>query len=495
MKLSTLEKYNDIVIQMHDNPDADAVGSGYAIYRYFLSKGKKVRLIYSGSFQIKKSNMVKLIEALGIPVEYVTELEKPELLITVDCQYGEGNVTHFEADNVAMIDHHNTGRNSDEMCEIRSHIVSCSTVCYDMLRAEKYDVNRHLDVATALYYGLYMDSNSLSELRHPLERDMIDDLRVDNTLIKKLIYSNFTIEELETAGMAMLRYNYDEFKRMCVIKAKPCDPNILGLIGDLVLQGDTIDVCLIYNECPGGYKLSVRSCIQEVAANDFIIYIVDDIGNGGGHVDKAGGFINSKTMYEKHNAMSIETYIYGRINEYYENTEIINANSDIDRSGFELYEKKKVVRGFVKTTDIAPEGTDCKMRTYEGDVFIQTSDDVYIMIGHKGEAYPIERETFEKTYSVIGEPYRNDFEYQPNIRALSTNEVYDLLDFAKSCENKDITRIYAKKINKVTKIVTKWDYEKYMIGTAGDYLCYREDNEKDVYIVGKEMFSDIYRKI
>ena len=35
MKLANLDCFNEIVIQMHDNPDADAVGSGYALYRYF----------------------------------------------------------------------------------------------------------------------------------------------------------------------------------------------------------------------------------------------------------------------------------------------------------------------------------------------------------------------------------------------------------------------------------------------------------------------------
>ena len=54
MKLSSLDKYNDIVIQMHDNPDADAIGSGFALYDYFKSKGKKIRLIYGGSFEVKK---------------------------------------------------------------------------------------------------------------------------------------------------------------------------------------------------------------------------------------------------------------------------------------------------------------------------------------------------------------------------------------------------------------------------------------------------------
>lgn len=169
MKLHFLEKYNDIVIQIHNDPDADAVGSGYALYRYFLSHGKKVRLVYGGRSRITKSNILLLIESLKIPVEYINDpdlsLQTPELLLTADCQYGEGNVQNIEAANIAMIDHHNTGRESDDMCEIRSNLVSCSTIVYDMLKAEGYDVNEDISVSTALYYGLFMDSNELSEVR------------------------------------------------------------------------------------------------------------------------------------------------------------------------------------------------------------------------------------------------------------------------------------------------------------------------------------------
>ena len=187
MILKDLLKYEEIVIQMHDNPDADAVGSGYSIYKNIESFGKKVRLVYSGNYKITKSNMVLLIQNLNIPVEYVENIEAPELLITVDCQYGEGNVTKFDAKNIAIIDHHNTGRNSDDMCEIRSHLVSCATICYDMLIRAGFDINADKTVATALYYGLYMDSNGFSEIRHPLERDMMEYLRIDNSVIKKLI--------------------------------------------------------------------------------------------------------------------------------------------------------------------------------------------------------------------------------------------------------------------------------------------------------------------
>ena len=154
------------------------------------------------------------------------------------------------------------------MCEIRSHIVSCATICYDMLRQEGYDVNKDIAVSTALYYGLFMDSNELSELRHPLDWDMVESLKVNRNLQNRFTHANFTLQELETAGIALIRFSYDENKHLSIIKSRPCDPNILGLIGDFVLRVDCIDVSIIFNECPGGYKLSVRSCTPEVAAND-----------------------------------------------------------------------------------------------------------------------------------------------------------------------------------------------------------------------------------
>lgn len=493
MQLNALDKYKQIVIQMHDNPDADAVGSGYALYQYFQSRGKEVRLVYGGKFKITKSNMVLLIDALKIPVEYISELEKPELLITVDCQYGEGNIQKFEAENIAIIDHHNTGRVSDDMSEIRSHTVSCATICYDMLKRAGFDINADISVATALYYGLFMDSNGFSELRHPLERDMIDFLRIDKALIKKLVHSNFTIQELETAGIALIRYSYDENKHISIIKSKPCDPNILGLIGDLVLQVDSIDVCVIYNECPGGFKLSVRSCIPEVAANDMAIYITREIGNGGGHNDKAGGYISGEAYRKLYNNLGIETYFFERVNQYYKSFEVFYWEKGIsDKAGFTLYKKNKIVCGYVKTTDLFAPGTECKVRTYEGDVFITACSDVYLMIGYNGEVYPIEREVFEKKYDCLEGKFEKEFEYNPSVRNLQNDEVYSLMPYAGRCVSRDSAKIYARPLLKAAKVFTKWDYEKYMVGNVGDYICYTAADENDIYIINKDIFRETY---
>ena len=44
MRLSDILKYNDIVIQCHDNPDADALASGFALYTFLTAYGKNLSL-------------------------------------------------------------------------------------------------------------------------------------------------------------------------------------------------------------------------------------------------------------------------------------------------------------------------------------------------------------------------------------------------------------------------------------------------------------------
>ena len=493
MKLADLEKYNQIVIQIHDNPDADAVGSGYAMYRYFQEKGKEVRLVYGGKLLMSKSNMRLFTTELGIPVEHVDHLDNPELLMTVDCQYGQGNVQKFEAQNIAMIDHHNTGSASDTMAEIRSYLVSCATVCYALLSEAGFDVNKDRKIATALYYGLFMDSNQLAEIRHPYDRDMVDFLQYDKALINRLQHANLNLEEFETAGIAILRHNYVEKHRAAIINSKACDPNILGLIGDLALQVDCIDVCIVYSEYPNGYKLSVRSCLTEVAANELAGFLTESIGDGGGHLDKAGGFISAMRFEEVYPKQSIEAYFFRRLDKYFESYDVIRyENGFSEPENLKLFTKKAGIYGCVKLTDLFVSGTECKVRTLEGDVRLNCREGLYIMIGYQGEAYPVEEEVVKQKYELLETSFEKWFEYPPTIINVKENKAYPLLPLAKQCKSTPGARILARPLRKPTKVFNRWDYESYMHGTVGDMLCYNEKDEQDVYIIKKEIFEKTY---
>ena len=268
MRLRELLSYDKIVVQCHDNPDADALASGFGVYTYFKAQGKNVRFIYGGRFPIQKSNLILMKDMLQIPVEYVETLEPPELLVTVDCQYGEGNVTRFEAEKVAVIDHHQVSGKLPELNEVRSNLGACSTIVRELLEAEGLEINADKELATALYYGLMTDTNNFTEVSHPLDKDLRDDAVFDRSLITRFRNANLSLKELEIAGQALINYRYNETYRYAVAMAKPCDPNILGMISDLTLEVDTVDTCLVYSIQPFGVKISVRSCVKEVKAGE-----------------------------------------------------------------------------------------------------------------------------------------------------------------------------------------------------------------------------------
>lgn len=503
MRLSELLDYKKIYIQCHDNPDADTIASGYALYRYFKDMGKEAVLFYSGKFQIQKSNLKLMVQELDIPIEYFANVyvDKKDLLLLVDCQYGEGNVARVEASNVAVIDHHQIEMEVDDFCEIQSELGSCSTLVWNMLENEKYPVNSDATIGTALYYGLYTDTNQFAELYNPLDLDMRESVSVNQSMIRQFRNANISLEELETAGIAMIRTIYNAQYRYAIIKSAPCDPNILGLISDFLLQVDAVDTCVVYNVLNDGIKLSVRSCIKEVRANELAEFLCENIGSGGGHIEKAGGFI-SQRLYNKHyEGVHTESYFGDRMNDYFEQTSIIYAKKDAaDTSDMDLYQKKELVLGFVRPSQVYPVGTDITIRTLEGDVDIQVADDVIIMIGIKGEVYPITTEKFARSYRIVSEhsdlkDTSIQMKYIPAIKNRKDNTACQITQFAGSCATTDRARIYAKPLEKTTKIFTAWDEEKYMLGKVGDYLAVRENDAHDIYAVEKNIFALTYEKI
>lgn len=305
MKLRELLEFNQIVVQCHDNPDADAIASGYAVYTYLKNHGKEVRLVYSGRNVIRKSNLVIMIRELEIPIEHVrnTEKESPaELLVTVDCQYGEGNVSLYPAQTVAVIDHHRVNRKMPALSEIQSNLGACATLLWNMLKEEGVDVNEDENLATALYYGLFTDTGGMEVIYHEKDMELRDTAKYDEGLITKLRNANISIEELETAGAALLRCDYNEQYRFAVVKSGPCDPNVLGLISDMVLEVDAVDVCLVFAVLQNGVKLSVRSCLEEVKANELAAKLCMGMGSGGGHHVKAGGFMQLGLLTKEYEA-------------------------------------------------------------------------------------------------------------------------------------------------------------------------------------------------
>lgn len=503
MRLSELEKYDKITIQCHDNPDADALASGYGLYCYFQSKEKDVRLVYSGRNQIQKSNLRLMVDKLNLPVEYVSAGESGAvpvdgLLITVDCQYGAGNVTGLVSEDVAIIDHHQVERETTPLSIINPNLGSCATLVWKLLRNENFDIDSNEQLSTALYYGLYTDTNQFTELSNPLDMDMREALHADNSLITLFRNSNLSLKELEIAGIAMIRYSYNDDYEFAVIKSQPCDPNILGLISDFLLQVDAIKTCVVFNEVPDGYKFSVRSCIKEVNASELAAFLAQDIGSGGGHYEKAGGFISLWRYEENFPTLHTEAYFNNRMTQYFDSFDLIYAEDyQADLEGMKQYEKRNIPVGYVKADRALPVGTPITIRTLEGDVELTVDEDLYIIIGIKGEVYPNRREKFEHSYRILDQKYQYnpELEYVPTIKDRQDGSTLTLTDYAGVCVPTGKVRIYARELERGVKVFTAWDKGKYMLGKPGDYLAVRCEDLHDVYVVERDIFDKSYDEV
>lgn len=506
MKLSELLIFNPIIVQCHDNPDADAIASGYALYSYFKEKGKDVRFIYSGRGRVTKTNLKMLIKYLEIEetMEYIPDVdafgeEFPGLLVTTDCQYGAGNVTKFPAKYVAIIDHHQEEIKDVELSEIVSEMGSCSTLIWKLMKDEQIELT-NIKLCTALYFGLYTDTNSMSEVFNPFDKDMRDLIPYERSVISTLKNSNFSLSEFEIAGNAMNRCKYDARCGFAYIQAEQCDPNILGLISDFLLQVAEVEICLVYNEWPTGYKFSARSCVKEVHADDMAAYLTEGIGSGGGHLEKAGGFIQRSAYEEQYGDMKLNDYFSMRMHQYFDTCVVIYAREyEINTEGMKEYVKKSVPRGYVIAKDVLPVGTPVTVRTLEGDADMTIDEDTVIMIGIKGEVYPTTYDKFKKSYEVTDQKYA-DYErinkpvYLPTVHNRLDGSVIELAEYAHVCISDGGTHIFAKPSDKRLKIFTQWNEDNYYAGNVGDYLSVRCDDMHDIYIVEKSIFSETYEE-
>lgn len=523
MRLRELLPYENIVIQCHDNPDADALACGFAVYLYLQSQGKKPDLIYAGHNRIRKSNLVMMVQDLDIPIRHVEHLaQTPDLLVMVDCQYGGGNAVRFDAGTVAVIDHHRVSTQLPMLSEVRSNLGACSTLIWQLLKKENFNVKNNRKLSTALYYGLYTDTSGLSELAHPLDKDLRDEAAFDTQLMHKYRNANLSLEELETAGAALLHSDYIEEYRAAVVKSGPCDPNVLGIISDLVLEVDAIDICIVFNVVQDGVKFSVRSCTREVKANELAAEISKGIGSGGGHEAKAGGFIPMELMTKEYlklcgmhhftprmeldedsdsehpSASGVKSVLDYRFRKYMEDTDIVYANEcTLSSDNSDHYCRKTVPWGYVRATDLVEPGTNVLIRTMHGDIDTVIEEDMILTISPMGGVLFCKEKDFAEQYRSYPDWkfQLKDAEYSPTIKVAHSGEVVAPMGIAKICVPKGKLFVHARCLNRKVKLFAEVDGEQhYTLGRIGDYLTDDTEQLEGVCIMKKEFFEQTYDK-
>ncbi|MDR1966044.1 MAG: DHH family phosphoesterase, partial [Synergistaceae bacterium] len=498
MRLGDLLNEGRIAIQCHDNPDADALASGFGLYRFFEAAGvglKDLKFFYGGA-AVTKPNLTRMIDELRIPAEHEPNMKEWDgLLVNVDCQHGAGNVARVPAPRVAVIDHHIQERELPALCELRPWLGSCSTLVWHLLVQEAYPID--VSLATALHYGLFSDTNGFSELRHPLDRDMWDALEVDHRVLGRLKRSNLTFSDLSTASAALSGLYSDTEFGFVVIPVPPCDPNLLGFISDMSMQVDGVDIAVAYSAGIDGVKFSTRAAVREVKASDLAAWLARDAGSGGGHREKAGGYIAGEKFSERFGGLPFAAYFTEAIRDYIRNCTVIDcagiseqAAAMLDPAAMKTYRKLPARLGFVPCHMLFEGKAGLQIRMLEGDMDIAADEETVLMIGVKGEVYPIELEKFIETYTLTGERFDPDLPYGPTVLNKNTGIRVSLMEYANTCVGTDESKVSAMRLESRVEVFTRWDAENYLRGSPGDWLAARSPD--DLYIIGGDVFDALY---
>lgn len=307
--------YHHICIQCHNNPDADTLASAYGLYCYFTEQHIETDIIYGGSTPIKKGYLKYMLEKCAIPARYADTLPECDLLLVVDGQYGLGNVQKFDAPDIAIIDHHLQLVENNPKYFIDNSYQSCSSIIWSMLTEEHYPVKSNEKLCIALLYGLYTDTSSYSDLYKTNDIKMREALTGDYPVLERLKKSCMSVADLMVAGDALHNFYFDTERHYLLIPAIRCEQAVLGIIGDMAIRVDIARISLTYTSVADGYQISIRSCDRDCPANVIIKDLCKDLGNGGGHVDKAGGIIFRKNLEELYPGMNVNDVFIERLNK------------------------------------------------------------------------------------------------------------------------------------------------------------------------------------
>lgn len=307
--------HKHVFIQPHNYPDQDALACAFGLSYLLSTKGIESTICYNG--QIDKANTLTMIESLGMKTVQIRDInymnEQSEIII-VDGQKGNVNVTDFIGDEIACIDHHKL-QDTDiyRFADIRSEVGACASII-----AEYYvenDVEIPKDVATALFYGIKMDTNNLSRGATELDLEMFMLLfRIaDQDEIRKFDSNSLQMEDLKAYAAAI--DNLKVYGRVGIVNiGNDCAEAILGTMSDFILSLAEVTFSVVYSRRAGGIKFSVRSEDSALDAADVIQTALIGYGSGGGHATMAAGFIPDVETDDK--AYIISKGVESRIVDY-----------------------------------------------------------------------------------------------------------------------------------------------------------------------------------
>ncbi len=300
---------DEVFIQPHNVPDPDAIAASFGLQYLLKIRGIDAQIVYEN--EIEKANSAKMLELFDIKLSLASDvatLGEEDWTVLVDVQKGNSNVIDLVTDEVAVIDHHEyMGNNGYKLEDVRPEVGACSTIISQYFIENKIDIPRA--VATALLYGIFMDTDNLTRGVSELDINMFYQLYniSDISLITELKGNQISRNDLQDYAKAFK--TVEVYGEIGFLYLDNGNDSLLGASSDIVITIAGVNIVVAYSPRKEGYKFSTRSINKDIKASELVRFILEGKGFGGGHNSMAGGFLPKSSLESD---KSLHTFIRHR---------------------------------------------------------------------------------------------------------------------------------------------------------------------------------------
>lgn len=278
-------------IQTHNFPDPDALGSAFGLQYLLEIKGIKADICYDGV--IDKISTINMINHFGIEVVYYKDITDPsedDVIIVVDAQAYNSNITDIIGNEIACIDHHPVVKEQKyEYSDLRITGACASIIAQYMVEA---DIEPESMVASALLFGIKCDTSNFQRGVTELDAEMYFRLFqcADHFILSKLSINQIEFADLKAYAAAINDITLHGSIGFAEI-GFACSDALVALISDFLLALDAVEISIVYSVRKNGLKFSVRTENPSIDSGVLVCDALKNIGTGGGHAIMAGGFV------------------------------------------------------------------------------------------------------------------------------------------------------------------------------------------------------------
>lgn len=287
---SFLKNCRDAVILIHQSPDGDCVGAGYALREILGALGIRSR--------VECSDVIpKRYDFITLGSEYPDEAFEAETIIAVDVAdpqlLGDKVREKYEGRVQLCIDHHVSNVGYAEQTLLYPKASATCEVIYNIARELEVNISNY--TASCIYTGIATDTGCFKyDNTTPESHEIAASLMRSNSLgyarINREMFDVKSIGriKMESAVTELMEYFLDSRLTMICITADimekmGVDSNDLEGCASLPLQVEGVEVGIMLKERDKDvYKVSMRS------ANDVNVSEICGTLGGGGHAKAAG---------------------------------------------------------------------------------------------------------------------------------------------------------------------------------------------------------------